>query len=102
VDLGERVEQAAVREAWEETGLRVQLAVLLGVYSDPLRDPRGHTVSIVFIADADGEPQAGDDAARIRLVEPGNCTLELAFDHALILADYRQFVHTGCLPRPHC
>lgn len=100
VDLGERVEQAAVREALEETGLQVRLEALLGVYSDPARDPRGHTISVVFIATARGEPEAGDDAAGIRLVDPADPALELVFDHALILADYRQFVRTSCLPRP--
>ncbi|MDN5870104.1 MAG: NUDIX hydrolase [Nitrococcus sp.] len=99
VDLGERVEQAAVREALEETGLKVQLQTLLGVYSDPNRDPRGHTVSVVFIADADGEPRAGDDAGGIRIVDPADTTLELVFDHASILADYRRFARTGHMPR---
>ncbi|EAR20222.1 NUDIX domain-containing protein [Nitrococcus mobilis] len=102
VDVGERVEQAAVREALEETGLRVQLQALLGVYSDPSRDPRGHTISIVFVADGRGEPRAGDDAAAIRLVDPGDSTLDLVFDHAVILADYRHFVRTGCPPQPRC
>lgn len=100
VDLGERVEQAAVREALEETGLQVQLQELLGVYSDPARDPRGHTISVVFIADARGEPRAGDDAAGIQLVDPEDPALKLVFDHAVILADYRQFMRTGCTPRP--
>lgn len=102
VDLGERVEQAAIREALEETGLQVRLETLLGVYSDPARDPRGHTISVVFIAAARGEPRAGDDAAEIRLVDPADPALELVFDHALILADYRHFVRTGCMPRPRC
>ncbi len=87
VDLGETVEAAACREAFEETGLRVELKSLLGVYSDPDRDSRGHTVSIVYVAEGRGEPQAGDDAGAVRIV-----TLEalppLAFDHARILRDY--------------
>lgn len=88
VDLGETVEAAAVREAREETGLEITLGPLLGVYSDPVRDPRGHTVSIVFVATAHGEPQAADDARTVRAVDP-SILPPLAFDHARILADYR-------------
>jgi len=87
VDLGETVEAAARREAREETGLAVTLTRLLGVYSDPARDPRGHTVSVVYVGEASGEPRAGDDAARVRIVEPAELPV-LAFDHARILADY--------------
>ncbi|MGD8978257.1 MAG: NUDIX hydrolase [Gammaproteobacteria bacterium] len=88
VDIGETVETAARREALEETGLEVFDLELLGVYSDPGRDPRGHTVSAVFICRAEGEPCGGDDAA-----EAAACPLEalppLVFDHARILADYQ-------------
>jgi 8-oxo-dGTP diphosphatase len=87
VDVGETVEDAARREALEETGLEVELDRLLGVYSDPKRDPRGHTVSIVFVAEAHGDPRAGDDAARV-LVTGLDRLPRLAFDHARILADY--------------
>jgi 8-oxo-dGTP diphosphatase len=87
VDVGETVEAAALREAREETGLDVTLTRLLGVYSDPERDPRGHTVSVVYVGEARGEPQAGDDAARV-LVADSARPPPLAFDHARILADY--------------
>jgi 8-oxo-dGTP diphosphatase len=63
VDVGETLESAAVREAREETSLDVTLNLLLGNYSDPLRDSRGHTVSAVYIAEAQGEPRAADDGA---------------------------------------
>ena len=87
VDLGETVEAAARREALEETGLEVSLKSLLGVYSEPGRDARGHTVSIVYVAEARGEPAAGDDAAAVRVVALDELPL-LAFDHARILKDY--------------
>jgi len=88
VDVGETLETAAVREAREETSLDVTLRFLLGNYSDPARDPRGHTVSAVYIATAGGTPVAADDAAGLALFAPDRVP-ELAFDHARILADYR-------------
>ena len=94
VDRGERVESAARREAEEETGLQAQLLCLLGVYSDPDRDSRGHTVSCVYIADAAGEPVAADDAAAISIVDPREPG-ELAFDHATILGDYLRWLATA-------
>jgi len=100
VDVGELVEEAAVREAAEETNLRVELQALLGVYSDPRRDPRGHTVSVVYVATASGEPQAMDDAAALKAYEPSELPSQLAFDHPKILADYLTFRDTGKIPPP--
>jgi len=94
VDVGETLEQAARREAKEETSLDVDLRALLGCYSDPARDRRGHTVSAVYVATASGEPRAQDDAAALALFDPAHCP-PLAFDHALIIEDYRHFRETG-------
>src|SRR5689334_18505860 len=92
VDPGESVAQAARREAKEETGLDVELTELLGVYSDPKRDPRGlFTVSTVFIARAEGQPKGGDDAAEARVFALDALPPDLAFDHPTIVADYRRF-----------
>ncbi len=88
VDYGESVEDAAVREAREETGLNVQLQYLLGVYSRPDRDPRQHTISTVFVARAKGVPVAGDDARNLAVFRQDNLPPNLAFDHAEILRDY--------------
>ncbi len=97
VDVGERLEQAARREAREEVSLEVRLKVLLGCYSDPDRDPRGHTISPVYVAEASGEPRAADDAANVQCFLPDQLPDALAFDHALILADYRRYRETGQL-----
>jgi 8-oxo-dGTP diphosphatase len=94
VDVGETLETAARREAFEETALEVELKLLLGCYSDPARDARGHTASAVYIAEARGEPRAGDDAGRLALFDPAD-TPVLAFDHARIIADYRAWRATG-------
>ncbi|NOX91350.1 MAG: NUDIX hydrolase [Gammaproteobacteria bacterium] len=91
VDVGESLEQAAVREAAEEISLPVTLIVLLGCYSSPDRDPRGHTVSAVYIAEANGEPCAADDAANVQIFLPETLPGMLAFDHALILTDYLNY-----------
>ncbi|MEA2030849.1 MAG: NUDIX hydrolase [candidate division Zixibacteria bacterium] len=87
VEIGETVEQAAVREAKEETGLDIKLDYLIGVYSDPKRDPRGHTVSIVFRATpVGGELQADTDAAKV--IRTGDyLNMSLAFDHDSIIRD---------------
>lgn len=91
VDRGESVAQAARREAKEETGLDVELTELLGVYSDPARDPRGlFTISTVFIGRASGSPQGGDDAAEARAVSLEALPPDVVFDHPTIIADYRR------------
>ena len=88
VDYGESLETAAVREAKEETSLDVHLISQLGAYSDPERDPRQHTITVVFIARAEGRPEAADDAVEIGLFNYDNLPKELAFDHGKILRDY--------------
>jgi 8-oxo-dGTP diphosphatase len=95
VDVGETLEHAAVREASEETGLSVRLKCLLGCYSSPARDPRGHTVSAVYVAQAEGEPIAQDDAKALQVCDPQAPPMPLAFDHALILGDYLRYRETG-------
>lgn len=98
VDVGETVGNAARREALEETSLHVELSHLLGCYSDPVRDPRGHTVALVFIAQASGTPVAADDASHLVIHKMGDPYPPLAFDHAQILADYERFRETGKHP----
>jgi 8-oxo-dGTP diphosphatase len=88
VDYGESLEDAARREAREETGLEVALLGQLHTYSDPHRDPRQHTISTVFVAWAEGTPQAADDALSLENFSPDALPQPLAFDHAQILADY--------------
>jgi 8-oxo-dGTP diphosphatase len=86
VEVGETVEAAATREAAEETGLAVELARLVGVYSDPERDPRGHNVSVAFLARVvGGDLVAATDAAEVAVLDPDSVLL--AFDHRSIIAD---------------
>lgn len=92
VDEGECLEDACIREAKEECNVDVRLVALLGVYSNPKRDPRKHTVSATFIARTQGLPVAGDDAAAIRLVHPDELLQEpFVFDHKLMAEDYLQW-----------
>jgi ADP-ribose pyrophosphatase YjhB (NUDIX family) len=88
VDYGETLEQAAVREALEETSLQVELTRQFHAYSDPQRDPRGHTITVVFSARASGEPRAADDAQEIGVFQADALPSPLAFDHRQILTDY--------------
>lgn len=99
VDYGESLEQAAIREALEETGLHVRLEGLMGVYSRPDRDKRMHTVSTVFTAKAvTGKMQAGDDAADARLFSIDALPSSMAFDHKTILEHYSMVLKgTRCL-----
>ena len=92
VDYGEALEEAARREAQEETGLTVELIRQLHTYSDPVRAPRHHTITTVFIARPTGAPGvapvAADDAEEIGIFTQANLPQPLMFDHAKILADY--------------
>jgi 8-oxo-dGTP diphosphatase len=90
VEYGETTEEAIVRELKEETGISTRPVGLLGVYSDPYRDPRGHFITIAYIlASEDGDLQAGDDAADA-ILQPIDDIPMLAFDHTDIVADYFQ------------
>lgn len=88
VDYGESLEEAAVREAKEETSLDIILKSQFHTYSDPKRDPRKHTISTVYVAAAQGTPKAQDDAQDIRIFTGEEINFPLAFDHQKILADY--------------
>ena len=88
VDYGESLEEAAIREALEETGLKVENLRQFRAYSDPDRDPRQHNISMVFTAEASGKPEAGDDAQNARLFPLDNLPTPLCFDHTRILNDY--------------
>lgn len=89
VEVGETVEEAVLREVKEETGLDAQIVKLLGVYSEPNRDPRFHVVSVVFVLDAYGEPKCGDDAKKAVVFPIEDLPFDkIVFDHAKILKDY--------------
>jgi len=88
VEYGESLETAAVREAEEETSLKIELLYQMHTYSDPARDSRRHTISTVYVARAEGTPEARDDAEAIGIFSPRNIDFPLAFDHARIIHDY--------------
>ncbi|MHA1247123.1 MAG: NUDIX domain-containing protein [Candidatus Thorarchaeota archaeon] len=94
IEYGETAEEAAVREATEETGLTIELDDILGVYSDPNRDPRKHILTVVFVAHpVRGEAKGGDDASEARwfqldTIDEGT----LAFDHGLIVRDLKRWL----------
>jgi 8-oxo-dGTP diphosphatase len=98
VDYGETVEAAAKREAKEEVSLEVELIEQFHVYSDPNRDARKHTLSIVFLAIATGTPHADDDAKKVGFFELRELPKILCFDHQLILQDYLRYRYYGKRP----
>jgi 8-oxo-dGTP diphosphatase len=90
IELGERAEEAVVREVREETGLQTRVVRLVGVFSDPRRDPRGHVISIAYgLEETGGELRAGSDAAEIVLLEPDGDVV-MAFDHAAIVRSWEK------------
>lgn len=92
VDNGESLEAAVTREAKEETGLEINQISQFHTYSDPLRDPRFHTIGTVFLSKAEGIPKAGDDASDALVISPEEAIkLDLAFDHKKIIEDYINF-----------
>ncbi|ELS03733.1 ADP-ribose pyrophosphatase [Xenococcus sp. PCC 7305] len=99
IDYGESAERAAIREAKEEVCLDVELVEQFHAYSDPDRDARQHTIAIVFIAIAKGQPQAADDAKNFAIFDQGQMPNNLCFDHAQILKDYWQYRTQGIRPR---
>jgi len=98
VDVGESVEEAAVREAREETSLDVRLIEQFHVYSSPDRDPRFHTVSVVFIGDGTGVLEGRDDAARAAVFTADSLPSVIAFDHGRIISDYFRYRQSGRKP----
>lgn len=88
VDYGEKLEDAAIREALEETSLVITNLRLVGCYSDPARDKRMHTISTVYAATAEGTPKAADDAANLAVFALGKLPKQLCFDHSDIIRDY--------------
>lgn len=91
VDYGETLEDAAIREAKEETSLDIRNLRLLGCYSNPARDARYHTITTVYVAEGEGMPQAADDAKGVSVFAIDSLPGTLCFDHAEILADYIRF-----------
>jgi 2-dehydropantoate 2-reductase len=93
VDYGEKVEDAAVRELFEETGIMADTIELLGIYSDPKRDKRGHTATAVYYTESTQLPKAGDDAKNAVFFPLDKLPDEIAFDHRTIISDYIKKLH---------
>jgi 8-oxo-dGTP diphosphatase len=100
VDVDESLEEAAVREAKEETSLDITLVEQFHAYSKPDRDPRLHTVTMVFIADGKGTLKGRDDARKAEIFMGENLPDQIAFDHGQIIADYFEYLKTGRKPAP--
>lgn len=100
VDIGESLEDAAMREAKEETSLDARLIEQFYAYSDPRRDFRFHTVSMVFIADGIGILQGKDDAKKADIFLENELPDDIAFDHRQIITDYFHYIKSGKRPRP--
>ncbi|MBP8625125.1 MAG: NUDIX hydrolase [Syntrophorhabdaceae bacterium] len=98
VDIGESLEYAAVREAKEETSLDVSLLEQFYAYSKPDRDPRFHTVSVVYIGDGRGGLKGRDDAKKAGIFTEDNLPEQIAFDHRAIIDDYLRYIKTGKRP----
>ena len=99
VEYGEKTEDAVVREVFEETGVKTMIRSLIGVYSDPHRDPRGHTVSIAYLINrVGGDLNAGDDASSVKFFKLNDLP-KLAFDHAVIVKDAVQRDKHGILSK---
>ncbi len=87
VEYGEKTEDAVVREVFEETGLKTKISRLVGVYSDPKRDPRGHTITIVYTLEIrGGNMKSGDDASDVKKFNIDNLP-KLSFDHDYVIQD---------------
>ena len=99
VDYGESIENSAIREAKEEVSLGVELIEQFYVYSDPNRDPRQHTLAIVFVATAKGKPVAADDAKNLGVFNQWDLPQNLCFDHDRIMQDYWNYRNYGVKPR---
>jgi 8-oxo-dGTP diphosphatase len=95
VEVGESLEDTAIREAKEETSLDIKLIEQFHAYSDPRRDPRFHTVTIVFLADGNGIVRGKDDAKKADIFSEETLPSEMAFDHKEIITDYFDYMKSG-------